>query len=175
MPGGEFTTRLKLKLILSGAVVLTFSLFPWNTRIYGSETNAHLYVTGTVMETDRCASAWLIKRHVDPEAEFAFLTDEELMESRGISFDTPYSEFRRTHRASTFESIMHGFALDDRRVVALADLIHDIEINFWNTNLNKEAAKFDFELKQTLTGAAGNTEALQRCFAYLDSLAVKIE
>jgi hypothetical protein len=132
----------------------------------------HLYVTGKVMEIDRCASAWLIKRHVDESAVFAFLTDEELMESNGMSFDTPFSKYRRSHRFSTFESIQQGYKIKDRKVEHLAAIIHDIEINFWNKNQNQNVAKFQYELKKNIQDSDDNRVALDRCFAYLDAISI---
>jgi hypothetical protein len=133
----------------------------------------HLFVTGTVMEIDRCASAWLIKRHVDVHAQFDFLTDNELMQTKGISFDTPFSEFRRTHRASTFEAIQSKYSLHNERIDYLAALIHEVEINFWNKNLKTETAQFQFGLKNILQKAPDNITALNVCFDYLDSLSLE--
>jgi hypothetical protein len=154
--------------------VLLALMLCFTTGIKASEgKTAHLYVTGTVMEIDRCASAWLLKRHVDEEATFDFLTDQELMVTEGFSFDTPFSEFRRTHTQSTFESIQKRYSLNDNRVVFLAKLIHELEINFWNKNIEKKAAQFQFELKKLLQDSEDNSTALQRCFDYLDTLKIE--
>ena len=37
------------------------------------------YSTRKEVHVDRCASAWLIKRFIDPDAEFLFATHEEAM------------------------------------------------------------------------------------------------
>ena len=140
-------------------------------RTAQTESSGHLYVTGTVMEIDRCASAWLIKRYVDVDARFEFLTDEELMTTGMKSFDTPYSQLRRTHTASTFETIQREYAVDDKKVEYLAVLIHELEINFWNKKMEKRAVQFQVELEKLLREAGDNRTALQLCFTYLDSLA----
>ena len=49
--------------------------------------DGHLYSTWDVLETDASASAWLIKRHVDPKARFKFFPKGELI-TEGIAFDT---------------------------------------------------------------------------------------
>ncbi len=162
--------KCSTRSVIIGLSLLLFPLFAWCHNGMAAEKSNHLFVTGKVMEIDRCASAWLIKRHVDDHAIFDFLTDEELMASQGISFDTPFSKFRRTHRASTFESIKNEYSLHDDRVDHLARIIHDIEINFWNKNKNNETARFQFELKKILQEATDNTAALKGCFEFLDTL-----
>lgn len=152
-------------------MVVAIALFVSN-KANGSEKDLHTYVTGVVMEIDRCASAWLIKRYIDTRAEFRLLTDEELMTTEGIQFDTPFAELRRTHRFSTFEAIKHKFSVDNNFVEHIASLIHEIEINFWAKKANKKAAKFEYELKQIIDKATDNKAALAGCFSYLDGLAI---
>lgn len=141
-----------------------------HSKISAEKISSHLYVTGTVMEIDRCASAWLIKRYVDEDAEFNFLSDQRLMVTDAISFDTPYSELRRTHTHSTFESIQNKYLLNDDKIKFLAQLIHELEINFWNKQVEKKAVHFQFELEKILQETADPHKALQQCFKYLDSL-----
>jgi hypothetical protein len=155
-----------------GSLLILLTFFHWCHNGIAGENNNHLYVTGKVMEIDRCASAWLIKRHIDARAVFDFLTDEELMVSQGISFDTPYSKFRRSHRASTFESIQQEYSLHGDRVDYLAKLIHEMEINFWNKNTKKETARFQFELEKILQDAPDIPAALKSCFEYLDNFSI---
>lgn len=154
------------KIILS-----TILIFIWcNVFAYGANENAHLYVTGTVLEIDRCASAWLIKRYVDTNAKFDFLTDEQLLVTKGTPFDTPFSNLRRTHRLSTFESIKNTYNIHDKKVELIATLIHDIEINFWNKSVKEQAVKFIYEIKQILKKAPDNKTAIEMSFNYLDNL-----
>jgi hypothetical protein len=134
--------------------------------------DANLYVTGKVMEIDRCASAWLIKKHVNTAAGFDFLDDEDLMRSSAIQFDTPFAALRRTHRLSTFESIIEKYSIKNGRVTSIAAMIHDIEINFWNKQEKRDVQQFEHELKQIIETTKDNTVALQGCFKYLDSLKI---
>ena len=138
-----------------------------------AETDPHIYVTGTVMEIDRCASAWLISRYVDEKAEFEFLSDQELMSNGKKSFDTPFSKLRRTHNASTFEAITKHYALKDDRVAYLAALIHELEINFWNKEMGTAVLIFQIELDKQIRAAEDNHTALQACFDYLDSFSIE--
>lgn len=171
MPGKTLQKKASVRhpILIRIAVCAAF-LCPWHGMGDGARADAHLYVTGKVMEIDRCASAWLIKRHVDGAATFDFLTDEELMESKATQFDTPFAELQRSHRMSTFESVVYKFSIKDERVASVAALIHDIEINFWNKKEKKEVSKFEYDLKQIIDNAPHNPAALQGCFSYLDSL-----
>jgi hypothetical protein len=100
------------------------------SQLVSADQDAHVYATGRMMEVDRCASAWLIKRHVDPDAEFVFFKDGELI-TRGTAFDTPDARFCRTHNLSTFEILMAHFKVDDLKVKILGKAIHEVEINYW--------------------------------------------
>ncbi|PID40498.1 MAG: hypothetical protein CR984_02865 [Proteobacteria bacterium] len=95
-----------------------------------SDSTQHLYATGTAMEPDRCASAWLIKRYVDPDARFSFFPDDQLI-PEGIPFDPPDASMSRTHHISTFEVIIKKYGIKDIAVKQLADVIHSIEIDFF--------------------------------------------
>lgn len=115
-------TKMKPCLIL---LLLVFAC-----RAEAWADDSHLYSTGRMMEIDRIASAWLIKRHADPLARFAFFEDGELI-TRGIAFDTPDARFCRTHNLSTFEILMAHFKISNPKLKALGKIIHEVEINFW--------------------------------------------
>ncbi len=157
----------------AGISFLFYSMGTLFSYADAAETDDHLYVTGQVMEIDRCASAWLIRHYIDPLAHFEFLNDEELMSSRATTFDTPYSEFQRTHRTSTFEAIQNKYEVNTPRVNAISDMIHDIEINFWTKSKEDNTVRFQIELKQILQSSADNRSALKNCFEYLNNLPLK--
>jgi len=98
--------------------LLIFISLAANTR---NDKESHLYSTWDTMEVDKCASAWLIKRFVDKEAEFKFFPSGELI-TEGIPFDTPDSEFRRYHNMSTFESILKKYTEKNLRAVCASEL-----------------------------------------------------
>lgn len=132
----------------------------------GKETN-HLYTTGTIIEIDRCASAWLIKRYVDAEAIFKFIPDGELV-TEGVAFDTPDAALSRNHSQSTFEVIKAAYKIDDPRVIQLAMHVHDLEINYWGKKKFNRSEKIALELNRIIKTAKNSREALNGCFDYLD-------
>lgn len=158
----------RAKCLIFALVILLQS-----TAFAGNDGSSHQYSTGIVMELDRCASAWLIQRYIDTQASFRFLAEEELMVTTDRSFDTSFSEFRRTHTQSTFEVIRQKYVINDNKVKHLALLIHDIEINFWNKELGENASRFKREIEKLIQSAVDNDAALQSCFNYLDNLTIE--
>jgi hypothetical protein len=130
----------------------------------------HIYSTGRIMEVDRCASAWLIKRYIDPKAQFAFFEDGQLV-TRGTAFDTPDARFCRTHKLSTFEVLMHHFKLNDPKLKALAAAIHEIEIDYWTGRKeNPLAAKLSMQVREIIRANPDPGQCLEACFSYFDNL-----
>ncbi|MDY6793018.1 MAG: chromate resistance protein [Thermodesulfobacteriota bacterium] len=134
-----------------------------------SQGSVHIYSTGSIMEIDRCASAWLIKKFVDKKAVFKFFPDGEIIEV-GIPFDTPDAELSRTHRRSTFEVIMDTYQIVDHRLETLKKNIHDIEINFWGKKGSAESTIFAADVNKIINQAKNNDDCLEKCFIYLDKM-----
>jgi len=127
-----------------------------------------VYSTWDVFEPDKCASIWLIKRHVDPGAVFRFYPRGEAI-AEGIAFDTPDARFRRYHDRSTFESLLQHHKLDAPRLVYLGRLIHDMEVNIWERKALAETRDVEEELQRLL--ADGDAERLVRvCIDHFDGL-----
>jgi len=111
-----------------------------------------LYATWDFFEPDKCASIWLIKRHIDPDAVFRFYPRGETIES-GIAFDTPDATFRRYHASSTFETLLKHHQLTDPALVYLGRLIHDMEVNVWERKALAETREMESELRQLFAGS----------------------
>ena len=77
---------------------------------------------------DRVASAWLIRRFVDPDARFVF-GDDSARHPKAIPFDM-FQAGGFGHRGDdcTFETLQKEFAIRDGRVTALAQIIHDTDL-----------------------------------------------
>jgi len=136
--------------------------------LVGADEKKHLYVTWEVMEVDKSASAWLIKRFVDREAEFKFVPNGEMV-TEGIPFDTPDSEFRRSHNLSTFETILKKYGITDEALVYIGKITHEIEINFWGEREMKESEKVEREVKEIINGSKDGHECFRKSFAYFDN------
>jgi hypothetical protein len=86
------------------------------------------YYTRRRPHVDRCASAWLLKRFVDPEADFVFV-DEGAQVPGAIPFDISGAELGHRRGRCTFEAILAKHKLKDPvlseigRIIRSADLL----------------------------------------------------
>lgn len=78
------------------------------------------WITRKDVKVDRVACPWLIKRFVDPEAEFIFVPEDELLSTaaqlNAIPFDAPrLSGVKLNHRGQrcTFEALIEDYKLTD--------------------------------------------------------------
>jgi len=83
-------------------------------------TRAHVHV-------DRVACPWLIKRFVDSEAEFIFVS-QDLVESEAkrlnaIPFDIPNVELGHQNGHCSFVSIINKYNLKDQSLLKLSDVV----------------------------------------------------
>jgi hypothetical protein len=76
------------------------------------------WITRKNIKVDRVACPWLIRRFVDPQAEFLFVEENELLAAatreNAIPFDAPWlSEVKLNHRGSrcSFEAIIEDYHL----------------------------------------------------------------
>ncbi|MDZ4232745.1 MAG: chromate resistance protein, partial [Dietzia sp.] len=60
---------------------------------------------------DRAACAWLIRRHIDPEAEFVFVTDPSEVPDQAIAFDMRGVELGHHDGDCSFETILRSYEL----------------------------------------------------------------
>jgi hypothetical protein len=72
---------------------------------------------------DRIASVWLIRRFVDPEAEFLF-TRPESFPTDAIPFDAVGAELG--HQGE--DCILRRAGLDDPRLRELAEIVHEADL-----------------------------------------------
>jgi hypothetical protein len=86
-----------------------------------------VWVTRPRPGVDRMASAWLIKRFIDPDARFAFAAGRGIA-AEAIAFDMFDGEFRHHGDRCTFEVLRERFAIRDPAVARLAGLVHDLDI-----------------------------------------------
>lgn len=87
------------------------------------------WVTRKNIHVDRMASAWLIRRLIDPHATFKFVAAKSYRPSSGeLRFDMFDAEFTHEGDRCTFEVLLERFGLDEPALRALAEVIHDIDL-----------------------------------------------
>jgi hypothetical protein len=78
-------------------------------------------------EIDRVGSAWLIRKFIDPEAQFAFAGNISAYPD-AVSFDMLDAEFSHIGDDCTFETMTKRFGIRDRSVQKIAEMIHDADL-----------------------------------------------
>jgi hypothetical protein len=91
------------------------------------------WVTRENANVDRIACPWLIRRFIDPDAEFLFVGPDEVAavadRERATPFDVPGVELGHVDGRCSFESIMLKFGLDnDPALVELARIVHAADV-----------------------------------------------
>jgi hypothetical protein len=88
-----------------------------------------LWVTRPRPGIDRVASAWLITKFIDHDAKFVFVNDPKST-PEAIPFDM-FQAGGFGHRGNdcTFETLRKEFGIRDRKVAAIAEIIHDADLD----------------------------------------------
>jgi hypothetical protein len=80
------------------------------------------------IHVDRTACAWLIRRFVDPDAEFVFVHDPEQMPSDAVPFDMRGAELSHRGGECSFEAILRRYQLDDPALWDMARIVHEADL-----------------------------------------------
>ena len=93
------------------------------------------WITRSNIKVDRVACPWLITRFVDPDAEFLFVAESDLLAAadreRAIPFDAPkISAIKLNHRGErcTFEAIVEDYKLDAPGLQRLALIVRAADV-----------------------------------------------
>jgi len=87
------------------------------------------WVTRQGVHVDRIASAWLIRRFIDPDARFKFVAGKDYRPDHGeLRFDMFQAEFTHEGDKCTFEVLLDRGALNDPALRAIAEIVHDIDL-----------------------------------------------
>ena len=88
------------------------------------------WATRTPLFVDRLASAWLIRRFIDPEAIMVWLDSRKEPPATAVSFGFEGATFRNSRTRVTYEELLTSFKLD--RNIALAKIgriVHALDAN----------------------------------------------
>lgn len=95
----------------------------------GDEVRGRTWVTRSGVHVDRMASAWLIRRFIDPEARFKFIHGNEYVPEAGdLRFDMFEAEFTHEGELCTFEVLLRRFGLEETALRHVAEIVHDIDL-----------------------------------------------
>ena len=83
------------------------------------------WITREKVKVDRVACPWLIRKFIDPEAEFVFLPTETDWASLrdGVVYDVPGCELGHHGEDVSFNSILKSYNLTDPALVLLGEIV----------------------------------------------------
>lgn len=94
-----------------------------------NELHARVWVTRTGIHVDRIASAWLIRRFIDPQPTFKFVPAKGYVPERGeLRFDMFEAEFTHEGNLCTFEVLLRHAKIEEAGLRAIAEIVHDIDL-----------------------------------------------
>jgi hypothetical protein len=93
------------------------------------------WITRENVKVDRVACPWLIRHFIDPQAEFLFAPEDEVLKiaarEEAVPFDMPHNpELKFTHHNGlcTFEVLIREFDLKEPGLAHLAKIVHGADI-----------------------------------------------
>jgi hypothetical protein len=145
----------------------------FNTSLnYLGEVTVMKWVTREFVHVDRTACPWLIKKFIDPQAEFIFVPTEkigEIVKDQGATpFDAPGVKLGHRDGKCSFETIIEEYKLKDPVLHELAKIVHSADTR------DTELAPVGIGLSAIMTGARFNVkddfEAVEKASYIYDAL-----
>ena len=87
-----------------------------------------LWITRPRPGVDRMASAWLIRRFIDPESRFGFASDPDSLPPGAVAFDMFGVEFSHQGDGCTFETLCGVFGIRGPAISRLKAIVHDLDL-----------------------------------------------
>jgi hypothetical protein len=126
------------------------------------------WVTRPRPHIDRIASAWLIKRFIDPAAEFVFAEPAEFP-ADAIPFDAPGVELSHQGEDCTFETLVRRAGLRDRRLRRLAEVVHEADLRDGKYP-HEEARGLDVAIRALLAASTDDHQVLAQGMTLCEGL-----
>ena len=137
-------------------------------RLERTAYRGKLWATRHRVWVDRIASAWLIRRFIDPEARFVWLRTPQDCPADAIGFDFDGAMFTHTENRVTFEVLLASFDLaTDPALTRLGVLVHSLDVGGVPV---PEAAGFEAILTGASASYAGDDQILTAMTPVLDAL-----
>ena len=134
------------------------------------ELRGRIWVTRGGVHVDRIASAWLIRRFIDPEARFRFVPSTGYAPQPGeLRFDMFEAEFTHEGERCTFEVLLARAELADPALRAIAEIVHDIDLKDGRFG-REETAGIALLIAAIAQAHGEDEERLARGAAVLDDL-----
>jgi hypothetical protein len=125
----------------------------------GKQFSQRVWATRKPLWADQLASAWLIRRFIDPEAKLLWLDKNQVCPQSAVGFAFAGATFSNSKEKVTFEEILAGFKLEKNAALArIGALIH--ALNAGDTKVAEVAG-----VQTLLQGAVRRTESEDQLLA----------
>lgn len=98
------------------------------SRLSINDYQGHTWVTRSRPWVDRLASAWLIRRFIDPKAQLLWLTSPTDCPTDALGFDFDGAAFSHVDGRVTFEVLLASFDLEQPALKRLGALVHFLDV-----------------------------------------------
>ena len=130
------------------------------------------WVTREYVHVDRTACPWLIRKFIDPKAEFIFVPTEKIEEvvktQRAIPFDAPNVELSHHGEKCSFDAIIEKYKIKDSGVLELAKIVRAADTN--KPEIASEGPGLDAVMTGISILAKDDQEAVEKAKPVYDAL-----
>ena len=133
------------------------------------ELRGKTWVTRPGVKVDRMASAWFIRRFVDPKARFRFADPATPKKEGELRFDMVGGDFTHEEDRCTFETLIGRVGLPDKGVRAIAEIVHDLDLKDGKYGC-AEAAGVRMMLDGLMSRTDNDEERIERALVIFDDL-----
>lgn len=140
----KFSSALLICLLI--AVLPKISIA--NELNVSNYSNKAAFTSWQGIEPDKWATVWLLKRYLSPEAYFLFTTPNSALAENAIPFGVNDAPLKRANRESMFRRLKNAADVNTPEVEALDTVIHDLEVNIWDTPKHSHTARIETLYRQ---------------------------
>lgn len=129
------------------------------------------WVTRAQVGVDRMACAWLIRRFLDADPEFAFVSEDDSLASLELAepFDIPGVRLSHRQGHSSFHTMLEEYHLNDPALARIALLVDEADV-IQDVALEPAAPGLDLICRALRRISADDVEAIERGALIYDAL-----
>ncbi len=128
------------------------------------------WITWENIGVDRMACGWLIRKVIDPEAEFTFIPmDQKIFPKDAEPFDIPGVRLSHHQGHCTFHTILHEYQLTDPVLRRIARIVDEADV-VQEVNIESAAPGLDLVCRGLRLTSADDFVALERGRMIYDGL-----
>jgi len=133
------------------------------------------WVTWENIGVDRMACVWLIRRWVDPKAEFSFIAREEkVLPKNGEPFDIPGARYSHHGGHCTFHTILREHKINDPVLARIAQIVDEAD-EIQEVTVEPAALGLDLICRGIRQISSDDYEAMERGSLIYDALYAQLK